>query len=90
MMIQIFRPLQTLVVTVEEEEDDCDLYIRSVVDSEVNIYHRRLCLLCPDSTVDLRNLHGRSVDDHRMDHSRTVSWVSQFLELNWCVMIAFV
>ena len=24
--------------------------------------------------MDLRHLHGRSVDDHRMDHSRTVSW----------------
>ena len=57
-----------------EEEDDCDWHIRSVADSEVNIYRRRLCLMCPDSTVDLRNLHGRSVDDHRMDHSRTVSW----------------
>ena len=57
-----------------EVEDDCDLYIIYVAHSDLNIYHRRLCLLCPDGTADLRNLRGRSVDDHRMDHSRTVSW----------------
>ena len=56
-----------------DEEDDCDLYIISVADSEVNIHGRRLSLRCPDGTADLRNLQGRSVDDHRMDHSRTVS-----------------
>ena len=31
-------------------------------------------ILCPDGTADLRDLRGASLDDHRMDHSRTVSW----------------
>ena len=57
-----------------EEEDVCDLDIISVADSEVNIYRRRLCFLCPDGMADIRNLQGRSVDDNRMDHSCTVSW----------------
>ena len=46
----------------------------SATDREMNIYDGRLCLLCPDGTVDLRDLRGASLDDHRMDHSRTVSW----------------
>ena len=40
----------------------------------MSIYSRCLCLLCPVGTVDLRILRDGSVDDHRMDHSRTVSW----------------
>ena len=54
-----------------DEEDDCDLNMISVTDREMNIYGIHLCLLCPDGTADLR---GGSVDVHRMDHSRTVSW----------------
>ena len=57
-----------------DEEDDCDLNMISVADREMNIYGRRLCLLCHDGTADLRDLWGGSVDDHRMDHLRTVSW----------------
>ena len=33
-----------------------------------------LCLLCPDSTEDLQDLRGGSVDGQRLDHWRTVSW----------------
>ena len=40
----------------------------------MSIYSRCLCLLCPVGTADLRILRDRSVDDHMMDHSRTVSW----------------
>ena len=56
-----------------DEEDDCDLNMISVADREMNIYGRHFCLLCPDDTADLRDLRDGSVDDHRMDHSRT-SW----------------
>ena len=57
-----------------DEEDDCDLNMISVMDREMNIYGRHLSLLCPDGMADLWDLRGRSVDVHRMDHSRTVSW----------------
>ena len=56
------------------EEDSCDSNMGSVADLDRDTYDRRLCLLCPDGTEDLRDLRGGSVDDHRMDHSRTVSW----------------
>ena len=55
-------------------EDDCVLNMISVADREMNVYGRRLCLLCPVGTADLRILRDRSVGDLRMDHSRTVSW----------------
>ena len=55
-------------------EDDCDLNMISVADREMNLYGRRLCLLCPVGTADLQILRDRSVGDLRMDHSRTVSW----------------
>ena len=55
-------------------ESTCDLDMGSVADLERDTYGGRLCLLCPDGTEDLRDLRGRSVDDHRMDHLRTVSW----------------
>ena len=45
-----------------DEEDDCDLNMISVADREINIYGRRLCLLCPDGMADLRDLRG----GHRM------------------------
>ena len=69
-----------------DEEDDCDLNMIYVADLEMNIYGRRLCLLCPDGMADLRDLRDGSVDDHRMDHSRTVSWDPGITD----VMIAFV
>ena len=56
------------------EEDSCDSNMGSVADLDMDTYDRRLCLLCPDGTDDLRDLRGGSVDDHRMDHSHTVSW----------------
>ena len=56
------------------EVDSCDSNMASVADLDMDTYDRRLCLLCPDGTEDLRDLRGGSVDDHRMDHSRTVSW----------------
>ena len=46
----------------------------SVVDREMYLYGRRLCLLCPVGTADLRILRNGSVDELRMDHSRTVAW----------------
>ena len=55
-------------------EDDCVLNMISVADREMNVYDRRLCLLCPVGTADLRILRDRSVVDLRMDHSRTISW----------------
>ena len=55
-------------------EDDCDFNMISVADREMNIYNRRSCLLCPDGMADLRILRDGSVDDHRMDHSRTGRW----------------
>ena len=75
-----------------DEEDDCDLNVISIADLEMNMYGRRLCLLCPDGTADLRDLRGGSVDDHRVDHSRTVSWDpgTQILGPYRYVMIAFV
>ena len=57
-----------------DEEDNCDSDMGSVADLERGTYGGRLCLLCPDSTEDLQDLRGGSVDDHRMDHWRTVSW----------------
>ena len=54
------------------EEDSCDSNMGSVADLDRDTYNRRLCLLCPDGMDDLRDLRGGSVDDHRMDHSRTV------------------
>ena len=55
-------------------EDDCDFNMISIVDREMYLYGRRLCLMCPVGTADLRILQNGSVDDLRMDHSRTVSW----------------
>ena len=46
----------------------------SVVDREMNVYDRRLCLLWPVGTADLRILQDRSIGDLRMKHSRTISW----------------
>ena len=57
-----------------DDETTCDLDMGSVADLERDTYGGRLCLLCPDGMEDLRDLRGGSVDDHRMDHSRTVSW----------------
>ena len=57
-----------------DDEEDCDLNMISVADREMDIYSRRLCLLCPDGKADLQILWDGPVDDHRMDHSRTVSW----------------
>ena len=60
-----------------DEQDNCNLNMISVTDREMNIYDGRLCLLCPYGTAvlrDLRDLRGTSLDDHRMDYSRTVSW----------------
>ena len=56
------------------EEDSYNSNMGSVADLDRDTHDRRLCLLCPDGTEDLRDLRGGSVDDHRMDHSRTVSW----------------
>ena len=55
-------------------EDDCDFNMISVVNREMYLYGRRLCLLCPVGTADLRILRNGSVDELRMDHSRTVTW----------------
>ena len=56
-------------------EDDSDFNTISVADREMClIYGRRLSLLCPVGTADLRILRNGSVGDLRMDHSRTVSW----------------
>ena len=55
-------------------EDDCDFNMISVVDREMYLYGRCLCLLCPVGTTDLRILRNRSVDELRMDHSRTITW----------------
>ena len=55
-------------------EDDCDFNMISAVDREMYLYGRRLCLLCPVGTADLRILRNGSVDELRMDHSRTVTW----------------
>ena len=57
-----------------DEEDDCDLNMISVADSEMDIYSRRLCLLYPDGTADLLILQDGFVDDHRLEHSHTVTW----------------
>ena len=57
-----------------DEEDDCDLNMISIADREIDVYSRRLCLLYPDGMADLRILRDGSVNDHRMDHSRTVIW----------------
>ena len=57
-----------------DEQDNCNLNMISVTDREINIYDGRLCLLCRDGTAVLRDLRGAPLDDHRMDHSRTVSW----------------
>ena len=35
-------------------EDDCDFNMISVVDGEMYLYGRRLCLLYPVGTADLR------------------------------------
>ena len=40
----------------------------------MNVYDRRLCLLWPVGTADLRILRDRSVVDLRMNHSRTINW----------------
>ena len=58
-------------------EDDCVFNMISVADWEMNVYDRRLCLLCPVGMADLRILRDGSVGDPRMDHSRTR--VSQIL-----------
>ena len=55
-------------------EDDCDFNMISVVDHEMYLYDRRLCLLCPVGTANLRILRNGSVNAIRMDHSRTVTW----------------
>ena len=55
-------------------EDDCDFNMISVVDREMYLYGRRLCLLCPVGTADLRILRNGSVNEIRMDHSCTVTW----------------
>ena len=55
-------------------KDDCVLNIISIADRKMNVYDRRLCLLCPVGTADLRILRDGSVCDLRMDHSRTISW----------------
>ena len=51
-----------------------DINMISVVDREMYLYGRRLCLLCPVGTADLRILRNGSVDELRMDHSSTVTW----------------
>ena len=56
------------------EGDSCDSNMGSVAELDRDTYDRRLWLMCPDGTEDLRDLRGGSVDDHRMDHSCTVSW----------------
>ena len=55
-------------------EDDCVFNMISVADREMNVYDRRLCLLWPVGTADLRILRDRSVGDLRMNHLRTISW----------------
>ena len=55
-------------------EDDCVFNMISVADREMNVCDRRLCLLWPVGTADLRTLRDRSVGDLRMNHSRTISW----------------
>ena len=60
------------------------------VDREMNVYDRRLCLLWPVGTADLRILQDRFVGDLRMNHSRTISWDPGSRILYRCVMIAFV
>ena len=55
-------------------EDDCDSNMISVVDREMYLYYRRLCLLCPVGTANLRILRNGSLNEIRMDHSRTATW----------------
>ena len=65
----------------------CGLNMISVADREMDIYRRRLCLLCPVGMADLRILRDGSVDDHRMDHSHTVSWdpgIADYRTLSVC------
>ena len=58
----------------------------SIADHEMNIYH--LCLLCPDGMADLRILRDGSVDDHMMDHSRTVSWDPGIVD-SWTLSVCY-
>ena len=70
-----------------DEEDDCDLNMLSVADREMDIYGGRLCQLYPDGAADLRILQDGFVDDHRMDHSHTVTWdpgIADFRTLSVC------
>ena len=69
------------------EEDSCDSNMGSMADLDRDTLDRCLYLLCPDGTEDLRDLRGGSVDDHRMDHSRTVSWdpgIADYRTLSAC------
>ena len=55
-------------------EDDYDFNRMSVGNSDLYLYDRRLCLLCPGGTADLRILRNGSVDGLNMDHTRTATW----------------
>ena len=53
-----------------------DRHVQRMVSRSVGwcTYSVQLCLLYPDSTEDLQDLRGGSVDSQRLDHWRTVSW----------------
>ena len=45
-----------------------------MADLNQDTYDGRLCLMCPDSTEDVHDLRGGSVDGRKMIHWCTVSW----------------
>ena len=69
-------------------EDDCVFNMISVVDREMNVYDRRLCLLWPVGTADLRILRDRCIGDLRMNHSRTISWDPGIAD-SWTISVCY-
>ena len=80
-MIRMSGLLRILVIADVDMEDDCVFNMISVVDREMNVYDRRLCLC-----LLARQIYGFYETGVLLAGTR----VSRILGLYWCVMIAFV